>query len=177
DPRGSGLRHRDGDAADFALGIDLNDLLGAVGPQVQVGGKPGCLDEYVDLSAAGGALKVAEDVAALLTPIAGNTVALAGDIAGQIEFVAVAGAVQVLHQAEPVGVDLVISLAADVFRGAVGERNVACSGPVSVKAGKGAPGLGMARGDRHHEHGANAGSGEGLPEEAKTKQFHSEFSH
>ena len=35
----------------------------------------------------------------------------------------------------------------------------------------------MARGDRHHQHGANAGSGEGLPEQAKTKQFHREFSH
>ena len=35
----SALRHRDGDAADFALGVDLHRLLGAVGAQRQVGGK------------------------------------------------------------------------------------------------------------------------------------------
>src|SRR5882757_4939996 len=173
----SGLGHRDLDAADFALGVDLYVLLVAVGPQIQVCGKSGSLDEHVDLAAAGSALQIAEDIPALFAPIAGDTVTLAGDVAGEVEFVAVAGAMQVLRQAEPVGVDLVVGLAADVFRGAVGKGNIACAGPISVKTGKGACGLCVACGDRHHERGADASSGECLPEEAKTKAFHSEFSH
>jgi hypothetical protein len=66
------LRHRDLDAADFALGVDPHGLLVAVGPQIQVGGKSGSLDEHVDLAAAGGALQVAEDIPALLAPVAGD---------------------------------------------------------------------------------------------------------
>src|SRR5205085_11919123 len=91
----SALRHRDRDAADFALGVDLHDLLGAVGAQRQVGGKSGSLDEHLDLAAARGALQIAENIAALLAPVAGDTVALARHVAGEIEFVAVAGAMQV----------------------------------------------------------------------------------
>ena len=66
DARGaSGLRHRDLDAADFALGVDLHILLVAVGPQIQVCGKSGSLDKHVDLTAAGSALQIAEDIPAL----------------------------------------------------------------------------------------------------------------
>src|SRR5438132_6905951 len=144
--QGSGLRHRDLDAADFALGVDLHDLLVAGGPQIQVRRKSGSLDEQVDLAAAGGALQIAEDIPALLAPVAGDAVTLAGDVAGEIEFIAVAGAVQILLQAEPAGVDLVVGLAADVLGGAVGKRNSARAAPVSVKAGKRASHLGMACG-------------------------------
>ena len=171
------LRHRDLDAADFALGVDLYVLLVAVGPQIQVGGKSGSLDEHVDLAAAGSALQIAEDIPALFAPVAGDALTLAGDVARQVEFVAVAGAVQVLLQAEPVGVDLVVGLAADVLGGAVGERDRARAAPVSVKAGKRASRLGMACGDRQHERGADASSCESLTEQAGTKQFHCEFSH
>ena len=90
----SALHHRDVDAADLALGADLNRLLVAGGPQCQVGGKSRRLDEHVDLAAARGALQIAEDVAAGFAPVAGNAVALAGDVAAEIEFVAVAGAMQ-----------------------------------------------------------------------------------
>ena len=55
----------------------------AVGAQVQLGGKAGGLDEHVDLAAAGGALQIAEDVAALLAPVAGDALALAGHVAGR----------------------------------------------------------------------------------------------
>src|SRR5262249_47520821 len=79
---GSAPRHRDVDAADLALGLDLHDLPGAVGTQVQRGGEAGGLDEDVDLAIAGGALQVAENVAALLAPTAGDALALAGDVAG-----------------------------------------------------------------------------------------------
>ncbi len=171
----SGLRHRDLDAADFALGVDLHDLLVAIGLQIQVCGKSGRLDEHVDLAAACGALQVAEDIPALLAPVTGDALTLAGDVAGEIEFVAVAGAVQILLQAEPVGVDLVVGLATDVLGGAVGERDRAGAAPVSVKAGKRAPRLGMACGDRQHERGADAGSCESLTEQAGTKQFHCSF--
>ncbi len=46
--------------------------LGAVGAQRQIGGKAVGLDEHLDLAAAGGALEVAEDVAAGLAPVAGD---------------------------------------------------------------------------------------------------------
>ena len=83
------------------LEFDLHHLLAAVGAQVQVGGKSGGLDEHVDLAAAGGALQIAENVAALFAPVAGDALTLAGHVAGKIELVAVAGAMQVLLQAEP----------------------------------------------------------------------------
>jgi hypothetical protein len=173
----SGLGHRDLDAADFALGVDLYILLVAVGPQIQVCGKSGSLDEHVDLAAAGSALQIAEDIPALFAPVAGDTVTLAGDVAGEVEFVAVAGAVQILLQAEPVGVDLVVGLATDVLGAAIGKHDRARAAPVSVKAGKRASRLGMACGDRQHERGADADSCESLTEQAGTKQFHREFSH
>ncbi len=84
--------------------------------------KPERFHEHLDLAAAGGTLQIAEDVAALLAPVAGDAVALAGDVAREVELVAVAGAVQVLLQAQPAGVDLVVGLAADVLGRAVGER-------------------------------------------------------
>src|SRR5215208_3142899 len=146
--QGSGLGHRDLDAADFALGVDLHGLLVAGGPQIQVRGKSGSLDEQVDLAAAGGALQIAENIPALLAPVAGDAVTLAGDVARQVELVAVAGAVQILLQAKPVGVDPVVGFAADVLGGAVGERDRARAAPVSVKARKGASRLGMACGGR-----------------------------
>src|SRR5437879_1398002 len=96
----SAPRHRDVDAADLALGVDLHRLLGAVGAQCQVGGEAVGLDEHVDLAAAGGALEVTEDVAAGLAPIAGDPVALTRDVAGEVQLVAVAGAVQGLLQVE-----------------------------------------------------------------------------
>ena len=102
----SALHHRDGDAADLALGADLHGLLVAGGPQRQVGGKPRSLDEHVDLAAARRALQVAENIPAGLAPVAGNPVALAGHIAAEVEFVAVAGAMQVLLQAIPVPLTL-----------------------------------------------------------------------
>jgi hypothetical protein len=173
--QGSGLRHRDLDAADFALGVDLHDLLVAGGPQIQIRCKSGSLDEQVDLATAGGALQIAENIPALLAPVAGDALALAGDVARQIEFLAVAGAVQILLQAEPAGVDPVVGLAADVLGGAVGERDRARAAPVSVKAGERASRLGMARGDRQHERGADASSCESLTEQAGTKQFHCSF--
>src|SRR5215213_5473593 len=175
--QGSGLGHRDLDAADFALGVDLHGLLVAGGPQIQVRGKSGSLDKDIDLAAAGGALQIAENIPALLAPVAGDAFALAGDVARQVEFVAVAGAVQILLQAEPVGVDLVVGLAADVLGAAVGKHDCARAAPVSVKAGKRATRLGMACGGRQQERGADASSCDSLTEQAGTKQFHCRFPH
>src|SRR5690242_20085854 len=84
---GSGLGHRDLDAADLALGVDLHGLLVAVGAQVEVGRKTRGLDKYLDLAAAGGALQIAEDVPALFAPVAGDALTLAGDVARQVELV------------------------------------------------------------------------------------------
>src|SRR5665213_2173330 len=103
------LHHGDVDATDIALGADLHGLLVAVGPQGQVGGKSRSLDEHLDLAAARGALQVAENIPARLAPVAGNPVALAGDIAGEVEFVAVAGAAETLLQIA--ALDLVVGLA------------------------------------------------------------------
>src|SRR5687768_7693362 len=155
----------------------MHGLLVAGGLQIQVGCKSGSLDEHVDLAAARGALQIAEYIAALLAPVAGDAFALAGDVARQVKFVAVAGAVQILLQAKPVGVDLVVGLAADVLGGAVGERDRARAAPVSVKAGEGASRLGMTCGDRQYERGPDASNCESLTEQAGTKQFHREFSH
>src|SRR6185312_5020946 len=173
----SGLRHRDLDAANFALGVDLYALLVAGGAQVQVGRKARSFDEHVNLAAACGTLQIAEDIPALLAPVTGDAVALAGDVAREVKFVAVAGAMQILLQAKPVGVDLVICPAADVFGGAVGEGYRTAAAPVSVKPGERASRLGVACGDRQHERCADAGRCERLTEQAGTKQFHREFSH
>lgn len=170
-----GLRHRDRDAADLALGVDLHHLLGAVGLQVQVCGKAGRLDEHVDPSAARGALQIAEDVAACLAPVAGDPVALAGDVAGEVELVAVAGAMQRLLQVHARRRDLVVSLATNAFGRAVGQRHRARSGPRAGKTGERTAGLRMDCGGRQHQCGADAHSSEGLSIMAGTKQFHCEF--
>jgi hypothetical protein len=80
------LRHRDIHAPDFALGADLHGLPVTAGAQRQAGGKSRSLDEHVDLSAAGRALQIAENIAAGFAPVAGNAVALARHIAAQVEF-------------------------------------------------------------------------------------------
>jgi len=59
------------------------------------------LDEYFDLPAARRALQIAENVPAPFAPVARNAVTLARHVAAQVEFIAVAGAMQVLLQAEP----------------------------------------------------------------------------
>src|SRR5262245_1414194 len=98
--RVSALRHRDVDAADLTLGGDLHRLLGAVGAQRQIGGEAVGLDEHLDLAAAGSALEIAEDVAVGLAPVAGDSLALARHVAGEVELVAVGRAVQSLLEAE-----------------------------------------------------------------------------
>ena len=60
DERALALRHRDVDAADLALGLDLHDLLGAVGTQVEGGGEAGASTNTSICAAAGGALQIAE---------------------------------------------------------------------------------------------------------------------
>src|SRR3954469_15208165 len=94
----SALRHGDVDAADIALRADRDGLLVAARGQRQVCRKAGGFDEDLDLAAPCGALQVAEDIAAPFAPVAGDAVAIAGDIAAQVELVAVAGAMQVLLQ-------------------------------------------------------------------------------
>ena len=128
--------HRDVDAPDLALGTDLHRLLVAGGPQRQVGRESGSLDEYLDLAAARRALKIAENVAAGFAPAAGNAVALAGHVAAQVEFVAIAGAMKTLLQAKPAAIDLVIGPASNLFRRAVGKRHGPVSGPRAAKTGK-----------------------------------------
>ena len=130
------LHHRNGHASDLALGADLHRLLVAVGPQRQVGGKSGSLDEHLDLAAARGALQIAENIAAGFAPVAGNPVALARDIAAQVEFVAIAGAMESLLQTQSGAVDLVVGLAADALGRSVGKSHGAVSGPCSVETGK-----------------------------------------
>lgn len=83
-----------------------------------------------------GALKVAEDVAVGLAPIAGDALALAGHVAGEVELVAVRRAVQRLLEAETGASDLVVGLAADALGRAVGERHGAGAGPRAVEAGE-----------------------------------------
>src|ERR1700731_3150225 len=128
-PRASALHHRNVHASDLALGADQHGLLVAGGLQRQGGGKSGSLDEHVDPSAARGALKVAENIAAGFAPVAGNAVALARHIAAQVELVAVASAMQALLQAEARAVDLVVGLASDALGRSVGKRNRAVASP------------------------------------------------
>jgi len=96
DPGGSGLRHRDGDAADFALESIWTPACAVVRTfrwrQIRT------FDEQVDLSAAG--CLSCRRCWAFLAPV--PEIGRPGcEVAGEIEFVAVAGAVQVLLQAEP----------------------------------------------------------------------------
>ena len=123
------LHHRNCHASDLALGVDLHGLLVAGGPQCQIGGKSRSLDEHLDLAAASGTLQIAENIPASLAPVAGDAVAVAGDLAAQIEFVAVAGAMQILLQTEAGAVDLVVGLAADPLGRSIGKRNRPVAGP------------------------------------------------
>jgi hypothetical protein len=174
--RASALHHRDGHTPDLALGGDLHGLPVAGGRQRQVGGKSRSLDEDVDPSTARGALQIAEDIPAGFAPVAGNTVALAGDVAAQVEFVAVAGAMQILLQPKAITVDLVVGLAAEPLGGSVGKRNRSVAGPCAIKTCKRA-GLGVARRYRQHQRGSDACSLDSLSKQAGTKQFHIGFSH
>ena len=171
------LRHRDADAPDLALGADLHRLLVAGGSQRQVGGKSGRLDEYLDLAAAGGTLQVAENIPAFLAPVAGDAVAVAGDLAAQIEFVAVAGAMQILLQAQSITVDLVVRFAAETLGRSVRQRDRAIAGPRSVETGKWRRRLGMACRYREHQCGTEAGSLDRSSKKVGTKPFHIEVSH
>src|SRR6185312_17338537 len=103
------------------------------GAERQVGGKAVGFDEDVDLTAAGSALQVAEDVAAGFAPVAGDTLAIRRHVAGQVELVAVARAVQFLLEAHACAADLITGLAADVLGRAVGERNRSSAGPCSIE--------------------------------------------
>jgi hypothetical protein len=103
---GSGLGQRNVDAANLALGTDLHDLLVAACPNVEGRGKTRRLDKYVDRTASRRALEVAVDVAVGFAPKPDNPVALGRDVAGQVEFVAVAGAMQSLLQIVAGAVDL-----------------------------------------------------------------------
>ena len=114
----------------------MHRLLVAGGSQRQVGGKSRRLDEHLDLAAARGTLQIAENIPASLAPVAGDAVALAGDIAAQVEFVAVAGAMKVLLQTEAAAIDLVVGLAADALGRSVGQRNRPVAGPCPVETGK-----------------------------------------
>src|SRR6266851_4725097 len=99
-----------------------------------------------------GALQVAENIPARFTPVARNAITLAGHIAAQFEFIAVAGAAKRLLQAHSGAVDLVVGLTSDALGRSVGKRNGAVAGPCSVKTGKWA-GLGVGRRRRQQERG------------------------
>ncbi|MGY3466060.1 hypothetical protein ACVW0I_002931 [Bradyrhizobium sp. LM6.11] len=100
------------------------------------GGEAVGLDEHLDLAAAGGALQIAEDVAVGLAPIAGDALALARHVAGEVELVTVGRTVQRLLEAETGTGDLVVRLAADALGGAVGQRHRAGAGPRAFEACK-----------------------------------------
>src|ERR1700730_646131 len=107
------LHHRNRYASDVALGADLNGLPVAAGPQHQACGESRSLDEHVDLAAACCTLEIAENIPARLTPVAGNSLAPARNVAAQVEFVAVAGAMQILLQTQPGAVDFIVCPAAN----------------------------------------------------------------
>jgi hypothetical protein len=168
------LHHRNGHAPDLALGSDLHGLLVAGGPEGQIGGKSVGLDKYVDLTAAGSALQIAEDVSACFAPATMNAVALARHVAGQIEFVAVASATQVLLQSEARAINLIVSLAPDPLGSPIRKSDGAVSGPCAAKPGKRAR-LGMTRRYGQHERGPDTGSPDAVCKQAGAKQFHRVF--
>src|SRR5262249_14992684 len=120
---------------------------------------------------------IAEDVTALLAPVAGDAVAVGSDVAGEVELVAVAGAMQLLLQAHTRATDLVIGLAANVFGRAVGERDGPAARPCAIKTYKRAGWLRVASRHRQHQCGANAGSLDRLSKQTGAKKFHIVFSH
>src|SRR6478609_6068322 len=97
-----------------------------------------------------------------------TSIALARDIAAQIEFVAIAGAMEILLQAQSIAVDFVIGLAAEPLGRSVGKQDRSVARPCSVKAGK-RTGLGVARRHRQQERGADACGLDGLPKKSGTK--------
>src|SRR5581483_4835357 len=108
-------------------------------------------------------------------PVAGDAIAVGGDVAHQVELVAVARAVQLLLEVQAVRIDLVFGLAADVLGLAIRQRDRSSAGPCAVEAGKRAARLGMTGRNRKHQCSADARSRDSLSRQTEAKQFHIEF--
>src|SRR3954451_14718694 len=98
-----------------------------------------------------------EDVSARFAPSAGNPVALTGNVTGQIEFVTIAGATQILLQTEAAVVDLVVGLASNSLSRPVGKSDRAIPGPRAVETAKRSR-LGVSSRCGQHECGADSRS-------------------
>src|SRR4029077_730843 len=114
-------------APEPALGRALGAPLGAAGAQPGAGGKSGSAGDDLENAGARASFKIAVDVAAGFAPGAADGRALGDDVAGQIEFVGVAGAGQRLLQTISARTDRVGGAAPNSFGRAVIQRDRAAA--------------------------------------------------
>jgi hypothetical protein len=129
----------------LARGPDHDGLPVAARRQRDVGVKSGRAGQHLEVAVAAAALERSVDPSAGFAPGPGKRSTLGDHIAPEIEFVAVAGAEQVLVEAVPASAHGIIGTTSDPLGRSVIEGNGASAGPVASHAGK-RPRLGVACG-------------------------------
>lgn len=141
-------RQRDRGAPELAVGPDHDGLLVAARGQRNVGVESGRAGDNLEITAASASLEVSADAPAAFTPGPGEHSALRDHVAGEIEFVAVAGAGEGLVEtisasAHRIGCATANSLGRPIVQG-----DSTATGPVSGHAGERSR-LRMAGGTEH----------------------------
>lgn len=129
-------RQRDRGAPELAVGPDHDGLLVAARGQRNVGVESGRAGDNLEITAASASLEVSADAPAAFTPGPGEHSALRDHVAGEIEFVAVAGAGEAEIEAVAAGADGVGGAAPNSLTGSVVQRNIAPTGPATGQAGE-----------------------------------------
>jgi len=129
-------RKRDRDQPERAFGPDGHGLPVAVRGQGNVRGKSWPAGDDLKITVAAASLDVAIDVADALAPGSGQRSALGHDIAGKVEFVAVAGAGEGLIKSVATSADGISGATSDALGRAIVEGNGAGAGPDAGQTGE-----------------------------------------
>src|ERR1700676_4510798 len=141
-------------APELALGPDHHGLPVAARGQGNVAVEPGRARQHLKTAIAAASLEGSVDAAAGFAPGPGKRSALRHHVASEVEFVAVAGADQVLVEAVSAGAHGIIGATPDALGRSVIERDDASAGPAAGHAGKRPPlGVACGAGSRRRDQG------------------------
>src|SRR5450432_520424 len=128
----AGQRKRNG--PEYALGFDQDGLLVAARGQRNVRGESRRTGDHLKIAVAAMASEVSADIAGAFAPGPGKRAAFCDEIAGEIEFVSVAGAGQALIEAGAASADGVSRATANPFGRSIVERDGAAARPAAGHA-------------------------------------------